>query len=76
MFSVQSTFNAAFITLIGDQSFEQVLTLAHQSHQQFIQMLKTQDENIFVSDNYVYERMKRVIDHHLEHAQELEALKW
>jgi hypothetical protein len=57
---------------IGDQSFEQALTLAHQTHQRFVKMLKAQDESIFVSGNYVYERMKQVIDHHLQHAQELE----
>jgi len=72
--AIDEAFNAAFIILLGDQSFEQVLTLAHQSHQRFVQMLKAQDENFFVPGNYVYERMKRVIAHHLEHAQELEAI--
>jgi hypothetical protein len=70
--AIDEAFNADFIILLGEQSFEQVLTLPHQSHQQFVQMLKAQDENIFVSGNYVYERMKRVSDHHLQHAQELE----
>jgi len=74
--AIDEAFNAAYITLLGDQSFEQVLSLAHRSHQRFVQMLKAQNESIFVPGNYVYERMKRVIDHHLEHAQELEALKW
>ena len=70
--AIDEAFNEAFIALIGKQSFEQVLTITHQTHQRFVQMLKAQDESIFVSGNYVYERMKRVIDHHLEHAQELE----
>ncbi len=70
--AVGETFNVAFITILGGQSFEQVLALAHQSHQQFVPMLKVQDENSFGSGNYVDERIKRVIDHHLEHAQELE----
>ena len=72
--AIDEAFNAAFITILGNQSFEQVLTLAHQTHQRFVQMLREQDEDIFVPDNPVYERMKRVIDHHLQHAQELEAM--
>ncbi len=72
--AIDEAFNAAFITLIENQSFEQVLTLAHKTHQCFMQMLREQDESIFVPGNAVHERMKRVIDHHLEHAQELETV--
>ncbi len=72
--TVDEDFNSAVIAILGDQSFEQVIHIAHQTHQKFIQMLTEQDDNIFVLGNYVYERIKRVIDHHIEHAQELEAL--
>jgi periplasmic divalent cation tolerance protein len=64
--------NTAFIALIGNQTFEEVLTITHQAHRRFVDMLRAQDDTIFVPGNYVYERMKRVIAHHLEHAQELE----
>jgi hypothetical protein len=73
--TIDDAFNAAFITLLGNQTFEQVLTLADQTHQKFVQMLKAQDESIFVPDNPVYLRMKRVIDHYLQHTQELERLR-
>lgn len=70
---VDDDHNSAIITILGDQSFEQVTHIAHQTHQKFVQMLTEQDDNIFVPSNYVYERVKRVIDHHAQHAQELEA---
>ena len=71
--AIDEAYNTAFITILHDQPFEQVLALAHQTHQRFVQMLRAQDENIFVPDNAAYERLQRVIDHHLQHAQELEA---
>lgn len=71
--AIDEAFNTAFITIIGDRSFEQVLALAHQTHQRFVQMLRAQDENIFVPGNAAHKRLQRVIDHHLQHAQELEA---
>ena len=70
--AIDEAFNTAFITILGDRSFEQVLALAHQTHQKFVQMLKAQGESAFVPGSSAYERMKRVIDHHLQHAQELE----
>jgi hypothetical protein len=70
--AVDDAANAAFIALIGDQSFEEVRHIANQTHQRFAAMLGTQSDSIFVPGNYVYERMKRVIDHHLQHAQELD----
>ena len=72
--AIAKALNAAYISLPGEQSFEHALTITHQTHQGFVQMLKAQDENIFVSGNYVYERMKRVIDHHLEHSSGLETI--
>jgi len=71
--AIDEAFNTAFMTILHDQTFEQVLALAHQTHQRFVQMLRAQDENIFVPGNTAYERLQRVIDHHLQHAQELEA---
>jgi uncharacterized protein involved in tolerance to divalent cations len=68
------TFNAAFITLLGNQSLEQVLTITDYTHQQFVAMLRSLDIRYFVPDNYMYERMRRVIDHHLFHARELDKL--
>ncbi len=70
--AVDDAANAAFIALIGDQSFEEVRQIADQTHERFAAVLKAQSDNIFVPGNYVYERMKRVIDHHLQHAQELD----
>jgi hypothetical protein len=70
--AIDDTFNVSFITLIGNQSFEQILNIANQTHQDFKDMLLAQHENIFVPGNYLYERLKRVILHYLDHAQELE----
>jgi hypothetical protein len=66
------TFNAAIITILGNQSLEQVLAIMDQTHQRFVAMLRSLDSGYFVPDNYMYERMKRVIDHHIFHAQELD----
>lgn len=37
-------------------------------------MLKAQDNCIFIPAHYVYDRMKRVIEHHIQHAQELDQI--
>ncbi|GCE19447.1 divalent-cation tolerance protein CutA [Dictyobacter kobayashii] len=66
--------NDEFIALIGNQAFEDVLNIAHKTHLDFVSMLRTQDKNNFVPNHYVYDRMKRVIEHHLQHAQELDQL--
>jgi hypothetical protein len=68
------TFNAAMIAVLGDQSLEEVLTIMGHTHQRFVAMLRALDSGYFVPDNYMYERMKRVIDHHIFHAQELDKL--
>jgi hypothetical protein len=65
-------FNAAIITMIGSQSFNQVSVILQQTHQRFVHMLQAQDECIFVPGNYVYERIQAVIRHHLQHARELD----
>jgi periplasmic divalent cation tolerance protein len=67
--------NAAFIALIGNQTFEEIVHITHQTHLRFVEMLYAQDEGIFLPGNYVYERMKRIIAHHHQHAQELERLQ-
>jgi hypothetical protein len=72
--AVDDAFNAAVIMILGDQSFEQVCRISQEAHQRFKQMLQAQNEDIFVPGSYVYERLKLVIDHHLQHAQELNEL--
>ncbi len=67
-------FNAAIITLSGDQSYIQVRNTLQQTHQRFVQMLRAQDDSVFVPGNPVYERVKAVIQHHLQHAEELDKL--
>lgn len=64
-------FNYAIITMIGDQPFEQIDTILQRTHERFVQMLQALDEHIFVPGNPVYERVKAVIEHHIEHAQGL-----
>ena len=72
--TIDDDFNVAMIAILGDQSFEQIVHITHKTHQKFVQMLIGLDYDIFVPSNYVYERMRRVIDHHIQHAQELEAM--
>ncbi|MBE3558892.1 MAG: hypothetical protein IMW89_06665 [Ktedonobacteraceae bacterium] len=70
--AVDDAFNAAFIALVGGQSFAQVSATFQQTHHAFVDMLKAQDERHFVPGSYLYERMLAVVHHHLQHAQELE----
>jgi len=72
--AVDDAFNAAVILMLGNQSFEQVSSILQESHQHFNNMFQAQDEKLFVPGSYVYERLKLVIDHHLQHAQELNEL--
>jgi hypothetical protein len=67
-------FNAAIITILGDQSYTQVQNIGEWTHQHFVQMLRVQDDSVFVPGNPVYERVKAVIQHHLQHAGELDKL--
>lgn len=64
-------FNFATITMIGNQSFEQIYAILQRTHERFVQMLQALDEGIFIPGNPVYERIKAVIEHHIEHAQGL-----
>ncbi|HYU76121.1 MAG TPA: DinB family protein [Ktedonobacteraceae bacterium] len=68
-----NAFNAAIITMLGDQSYVQVRNLLQQTHQHFVHMLHAQDESVFTPGNPVYERVKAVIQHHLQHVEELDA---
>jgi hypothetical protein len=62
-------FNAAVIVMIGNQSFEEISTILQRTHERFVQMLQALDEPIFVPGNPVYERLRAVIEHHIEHTQ-------
>lgn len=64
-------FNFAIITMIGDQSFEQIYAILQRTHERFVQMLQALDEGIFIPGNPVYERVKAVIEHHVEHTRYL-----
>ncbi|SRR5579875_952994 len=64
-------FNDATIVMIGDQTFEEISALLQQVHERFVQMLWGLDEPLFVPGNPIYERVKAVIEHHLEHARGL-----
>jgi len=67
-------FNVAIITVLGNQSFDAVLAMFHQSHHRYIQMLSSQDDAVFEPSHPVYQRIQAVIQHHDEHSQGLEAL--
>ena len=54
-------FNVAIITMLGDQSFDVVLEMLQQTHQRYVQMLKEQDNKVFVSNHPVYKRIRAVI---------------
>ena len=68
------TINAIVITVMGDQSFDAVRDILRQTYQKDIAMLQVQNDNVFVSGNYVYERILAAIQHIDEHAQKLRAL--
>lgn len=67
-------FNVAIITVLGDQPFDVVLDMFRRSHRRYVQMLKAQEEAVFVPGHPVYRRIQAVIEHHQEHAQGLKAL--
>lgn len=64
-------FNATVITLLGNQSFDAVRDILRQTYQQDITLLTSLDESVFVSGNYVYDRVKAAIRHNDEHTEEL-----
>ncbi len=64
--------NAAFVTLIGEQSLTTVCDILRRTYQQNIAMLRTLDDQVFQPGQYVYERTLAVIDHCQEHIEMLE----
>ena len=67
-------FNAAVLTVLGDQPFEVVRDMLRRTHQRLAQMLSTLEDTAFVPGNSVYERVKAQIRHSDEHAQQLDGL--
>ena len=65
-------FNAAVITILGNQSFDAVRDILRETYRRDIEMLRALDESVFVPGNYAYERTKAAIRHNYEHAQELD----
>ena len=66
--------NAAVLTAVGKQSFDQVRDLLRQTHQRLLTLLMEQDEANFTSDHPVLRRVKAMTQHSLELAQALEEL--
>src|SRR6266567_734613 len=69
------TFNAAIITAIGNQPFDEICNLLRQAHQRLIGVLTTLDDDIFVPGNPVHTRVEAIIHHNLEHAHALGYMK-
>lgn len=65
--------NATIVTMIGDQSLEDVCALLRRAYQRDIAFLTTLDDQFFQPGNYVYERTKDVIEHCQEHLQDIHA---
>ncbi len=65
-------FNAAVITILGNQSFDAIRDILRETYQRDIEMLRALDESVFVPGNYACERTKAAIRHTYEHAQELD----
>jgi tetratricopeptide (TPR) repeat protein len=63
--------NTMMITLVGDQSLENLCALLRQTSQQDIEMLQKLDDAVFQPGHYVYERTKAAIEHCQEHIEEL-----
>ena len=68
-------FNAAVVTVLGDQPFEVVRDMLRRTHQRFAQMLSTLEDTAFVPGSNVYERVKAQIRHSDEHTQQLDELR-
>ena len=63
--------NATIVTMIGEQSLENVCGILRQAYQCDIEILKKLDDTFFQPGQYVYERTKSAIEHCQEHGQEL-----
>lgn len=66
--------NAAIVTMIGDQSLEDVCAPLRRAYQRDIAFLTALDDHFFQPGNYVYERTNDVIEHCQEHIQDMRSL--
>ncbi|MDQ2713438.1 MAG: ClbS/DfsB family four-helix bundle protein [Chloroflexota bacterium] len=63
--------NAAFTTLMGEQSLEMLYNMLRQTYQQNMKVLTSLEDRFFQPGEYVYERTKAVIEHCQEHMEQL-----
>ena len=63
--------NAAFVTLIGEQSLETLCNILRQTYRRNAGLLRSVDDTFFQPGEYVYERTKAVTEHCEEHIQQL-----
>ena len=63
--------NATIATMIGNQSLSAVCTILRKAYRRDIAMLETLDDSYFQPGQYVYERIKGVVEHCQEHMEEL-----
>jgi len=63
--------NAAFVTLIGEQSLDTLCGLLRQAYQGNVELLKSLEDAFFQPGEYVYERTRGVIEHCQEHIEGL-----
>jgi hypothetical protein len=68
---MDNAINAAFVTLIGEQSLATLCGMLRQAYQQNLDLLKNLDEALFQPGEYAYERTQGVIEHCQEHMQQL-----
>ncbi|GCE28999.1 hypothetical protein KDA_44830 [Dictyobacter alpinus] len=71
---MDNALNAMMVTMIGDQSFEQVCGILRHAYQDTIAMLRKLDEKSFQPGTYAYERTVDVLDHCKEHIDQISAL--
>ncbi len=63
--------NATIVTMIGDQSLEEVCGILRRAYQRDAEILSGLDERHFQPGEYVYERTRSVIEHCQEHMEQL-----
>ncbi len=68
---MDNAINAAFATLIGDQSLDALCNILRQAYRRNIEILKELDDRFFQPGQYVYERSKGAIEHCQEHIEAL-----
>lgn len=68
---MNNALNAAFTTLIGDQSLEAVCGILRQAYRRTIEILQQVDDRFFQPGEYVYERTASVIEHCQEHREDI-----